>query len=316
MTSREIIRQCIRFQSPPRVGLYFAKFDADDTVDVFDFFQKDEDGVDPWGTRWVVHPDIPSIGMPKEHPVKTPADAALLAAPDPQAFADKVADNLQKLTPEHRDKYRFIATSSGIWERIQYWRGMDRVFEDLALEPELVHRMVGLCTEFWVSFLEALAPQADDLDAIYMFDDWGTQDDIMISQPMWREFFAEPYRRITAAAHANDMDFWLHSCGRVTNLIADFIDVGMDLVNPYQSGTCGYAHVAEHFAGKIAFLTTVDTQITLPHGTLEQVRAECPLVEKWGTDEGGLIVAGYGYDIPDEKEQIVFNYFNGRSPQA
>jgi succinyl-diaminopimelate desuccinylase len=38
-------------------------------VDVFDFFMKDEHGTDPWGITWVVHPDIPSIGIPKEHPL-------------------------------------------------------------------------------------------------------------------------------------------------------------------------------------------------------------------------------------------------------
>lgn len=314
VTSREVIRRCVRFEDPPRFGLYFNAFGRNDTACVLDFFTRDELGVDPWGLRRVEHPDVPSIGMIKDHPVRTEADLDRVTVPDPRTYADKVVHNLRNLSPEDCDKYRFIATSSGLWEQSQNFRGMERLFEDMVLEPALAHGLVDLCADFWVAFIEELRPVADELDALYMFDDWGTQDDIMISRPMWCEFFAEPYRRVVDAVHANGMDFWLHSCGRVTNLIADFIDVGMDLINPYQSGTCGYEHVAEHFAGKVAFLTTVDTQSTLPHGTCDQIIDECRRLEKWGTPHGGLIAAGYGYDIPEENERVVFDCFRDRKP--
>jgi uroporphyrinogen-III decarboxylase len=186
---------------------------------------------------------------------------------------------------------------------------MDQIFTDMIDNPDAVHYLVNLCTDFWVAFLAELAPMRDELDAIYMFDDWGTQLDVMISPAMWREFFAAPYRRITEAAHANGMDFWLHSCGRVTNLIADFIDAGMDLISPFQSGACGYETVAERFAGRVAFLTTVDSQSTLTHGTPAEVLAECRRLERWGTPHGGLIIGSYRYDTPEENERTVFDYF-------
>jgi uroporphyrinogen decarboxylase len=316
MTPREIVRRCVRFQDPPRPGMYFSRFGWDDTVDVFDFFIKDEHGTDPWGITWVVHPDIPSIGIPREHPAARLEDIGKLRAPDPKAFAARVAAGLAALTPEQRRKYRFIATSSGIWERIQYFRGMENVFEDLLCNPDVAHRLIKLCTDFWVAFLEELAPLKDELDALYMFDDWGTQRDVMISPALWRTFFAGPYRRITDAAHANGMDFWLHSCGRVTKLIGDFIEAGMDLVSPYQSGTCGYEEVAAQYAGRIAFLTSVDSQATLTHGTPAQVLAECRRLDRWRTSRGGLIVGGYRYDTPEENERVVFDYFRqGRRPE-
>ncbi|MHB9025802.1 MAG: uroporphyrinogen decarboxylase family protein [Armatimonadota bacterium] len=314
MTPREVIQRTIHFADPPRFGMYFGRFGMDDTVDVFDFFIKDENGVDPWGITWTVHPDIPSIGIPKDHPVKSSADLEKISAPDPKVFADKVMESLRNLSPEQREKYRFIATSSGIWERIQYFRGMEQIFEDMVFEPEMADYLINLCTDFWVAFLAELAPVKDELDALYMFDDWGTQQDIMISQEMWRRFFAKSYRRITDAAHANGMDFWLHSCGRVTNLIGDFIDAGMDLVSPYQSGTCGYEEVAEKYAGKIAFMTTVDSQSTLTHGTPEQVLSEVKRLQHWSTPHGGLIVGSYTYDTPEANERVVFDYFRGMKP--
>ncbi|HEY3398912.1 MAG TPA: uroporphyrinogen decarboxylase family protein [Armatimonadota bacterium] len=309
LTSREIIKRVIHFQDPPRVGLYFSRFGVDDTVDVFDFHIRDAHNVDPWGVQWVTHPDVPSLGQVKEHLVKTMADVAKLTPPDPVYYVQQVREALARLTPEQRDKYRFIATSSGIWEVSRYLRGMAELMEDMVLDPALVDAVVAFSADYWVAFLEELAPLADEIDAIWMFDDWGTQSDVMISPTMWRRYFGPHYRRIVAAAHALGMDFWLHSCGRVTNLIGDFIDVGMDLVNPYQSKTCGYEEVAEKFAGKIAFLATVDTQATLTRGTVAQVKSEIPRVAKWGTEHGGLIVSNYNYDTPEENEQAVLDYF-------
>jgi hypothetical protein len=108
---------------------------CDDLVNVFDFFIKDERGTDPWGTTFVVDADVPTIGIPKEYPVRRAEDAETVRAPDPAAFAARTADALGRLSPEQRTKYRFVATSSGIWERVQYLRGMEHVMEDMCLQP-------------------------------------------------------------------------------------------------------------------------------------------------------------------------------------
>lgn len=312
---REIIKRVIHFQDPPRVGLYFGRFGVDDTVDVFDFHIRDENNVDPWGIQWTVHPDFPSLGQVKEHPVKQVGDVAKLSPPDPRFYAEQVRQALANLTSEQRRKYRFIATSSGIWEVSRYLRGMAELMEDMVLNPEVVDAVAGYCTDFWVAFLQEIAPLREEIDAIWMFDDWGTQTEIMISRQMWQRYFGPQYRRITDAAHELGMDFWLHSCGRVTNLIEDFIAVGMDLINPYQSATCGYEEVAERYAGRIAFMTTVDSQSTLTRGTPEQCTAEAARLAKWATPHGGLIVGSYSYDTPEENERAVFRYFTGTTPE-
>lgn len=309
MTSREIIRRVIHFQDPPRVGMYFARFGLDDTVDVFDFCLRDERGVDPWGNQWTVHPDFPSLGQVKQHPVRTLEDLDRLTSPDPVYYAARVREALGRLTPEQRNKYRFIALSNSIWEIPQYYRGMGQLMEDMIAWPEMVDALATFCTDFWVALLEQLAPEQGEIDAIWMFDDWGTQTASMISPPMWRRFYAPQYRRVIDTAHDLGIDFWLHSCGRVTELIDDFIAVGMDLLNAHQSHTCGYTEVAERFAGRIAFLASVDSQLTLTRGTPEQCRAEAELIAKWGTEHGGLIAAGYGYDSPEANERAVFDYF-------
>jgi len=104
--------------------------------------------------------------------IPSEADLHKIIVPDPKTCAAKVVDNL--ISTQDRRKYRFIATSSGIWEQTKYFHSPERVFEDLVLNPDLIHRLVGICTDFWFAFLKELIPLMDKLDAIYMFDDWGT----------------------------------------------------------------------------------------------------------------------------------------------
>jgi len=309
MNSREIMRRAVEFRSPPRVGLIFPKMTDVDYV--FDFFRKDADGVDLWGSRWTVHPDYPSTGYVHEHPLASVGAMAAWRPPDTGRFAAMTEASLAARLPalEQADKYRIVALSTGIWERLQYLRGMERVMVDFVERPEAIRGLLRRLTDAWLEYIGRLAPFAAEIDALFMFDDWGTQTAPMIGPAMWREFFLPEYRRLAAACHARGMHFWLHSCGRVTELLPGFIEAGIDTVNPFQSGTCGYEEVAERFCGKIAFATTVDIQTTLKTGPVEAIRAECERLARWGGARGGLVIRSYNYDIPDSHEEAVLAYF-------
>jgi len=310
MNAREIVKRAVEFRSPPRVGLIFPGRIMD--VDyVFDFFQKDANGIDLWGSRWTVHPDHPSTGYVQEHPLDTIGAMNAWRPPDAVRFAAMTEASLAGRLPalEQDDKYRIVALSTGIWERLQYLRGMEQAMADFIERPEVVRGLLRRLADTWLEYIERLAPFSAEIDALFMFDDWGTQTAAMISPAMWREFFLPEYRRLAAACHAGGMHFWLHSCGKVTELLSGFIEAGVDAVNPFQSGTCGYEEVASRFSGKIAFATTVDIQTTLKTGSVEKILADCERLARWGRQEGGLVIRSYNYDIPAQHEEAVLEYF-------
>ncbi len=309
MNSREIVKRAVEFRSPPRVGLIFPSMT--DVENVFDFFQKDANGVDLWGSQWTEHPDTPSTGYVDEHPLTTLSAMTDWRPPDVSRFVEMTKISLDKRLPGLglSDKYRIVHLSSGIWERLQYLRGMEQAMMDFGEHPEAVAGLLHRLTDAWLEYIAGLAPFAREIDGLFMFDDWGTQTAAMISPAMWREFFLPEYRRLADACHAMGMHFWLHSCGVVTELLSGFIEAGIDAVNPFQTGTCGYEEVARRFSGKIAFATTVDIQTTLKTGPVEKILEECELLAKWGNEKGGLIIRSYGYDIPPEHEEAVLEYF-------
>jgi hypothetical protein len=74
-----------------------------------------------------------------------------------------------------------------------------------------------------------------------------------------------------------------------------FIAAGVDVMNMQQPRAYGIEELGRRFRGRIAFLSTVDIQATLPTGRADLVLREAhELVEHWSVPEGGFIVFNYG----------------------
>jgi uroporphyrinogen decarboxylase len=94
-----------------------------------------------------------------------------------------------------------------------------------------------------------------------------------------------------------------HSCGSVRDLIPWFLADGVDILDPLQVRAAGMdlPGLVRDFGGRLAFHGGVDTQGTLPFGTVAEVRAEVRSYLDLTRDRGGYILCGsqdYIADIP------------------
>jgi uroporphyrinogen decarboxylase len=158
--------------------------------------------------------------------------------------------------------------------------GYEKFFLFLAAEPELVHCWMDFLAESHLDnlarYLEALG---DYLDVIIMVDDYGQQKGPQISTAMFREYFKPGVARVCDLIHERcpGLKILLHSCGSVAPLIPEFIDAGIDALNPVQitAENMDPAVLKREFGGHIAFWGGgIGTQTTLCHGTPDEVREE------------------------------------------
>jgi hypothetical protein len=152
------------------------------------------------------------------------------------------------------------------------------------------------------------------IHALFVADDWGTQEGTFVSRKIFREFFAPRYRRIFDAIHACGWHVILHSCGRVNDFVPLFLEAGADVLNMQQSRNYSLVEFGEQYRGKVCFLATVDIQSTLPRGVEAEVREEAGLlVRHWGTPAGGLIAFDYGAweaaGVRPEIPRVMFDEF-------
>ena len=323
MTSRDIAQKAIRFQSPERVPVDFGRLGRRDfhyvramspNSPLGDGRERDE-----WGCVWHRPPPDSGIhneGMIKEHPLANASLEELASYPFPDSRAPdryrKIQQGLEN--PEAHNKFVWLEDHYTLFERCWALRGMEQLLVDMHENADFVHALLGRVADFHMGVLENLQPFRGQIHGYHIGDDWGSQNGPLISTALFREFFKPHYKDLFERAHSMDMAVRLHSDGKINELIEEFIDIGLDLIEINSPRTLGMDAVCERFRGRIAFEVCVDIQTTLPRGDGAQIRAEVrELIEKWGTEEGGLIALGYpdleGIGASEESDRAALEAF-------
>lgn len=156
-------------------------------------------------------------------------------------------------------------------------RGMQEFLMDLVRSPEIPLYILDRLTEVHVENTKRVLELAGDrLDMVYIYDDVATQNSLMISQRMYRQFVRPFHERIIAVAKSYGIPVMYHCDGALYPLIPDFIDLGIDLLNPVQADANGMepARLKAEFGEQLSFHGGIDIIKTLPRGTVDDVRHE------------------------------------------
>jgi uroporphyrinogen decarboxylase len=169
---------------------------------------------------------------------------------------------------------------AGIFEMAQRIVGMEKLLLMMAMDAALAGVLFDKLTELKLDFWEMALPKlADRVDVISQADDYGSQASQIISPRMYREQIKPRWKVIFQRIRklAPGAFRFFHSCGNVRPLIPDFIELGVQILNPVHIKATGMEPVAlkRDFGDALTFWGGgVDTQDTLPHGTPQQVRDE------------------------------------------
>jgi hypothetical protein len=108
--------------------------------------------------------------------------------------------------------------------------------------------------------------------------DFGQQNGPFISPKTYRDLYQPFNKAVNDWVHKNTTwKTFIHSCGSIRALLPDFIVAGFDIINPVQCSAACMApeELKQEFGDRVTFWGGgVDTQKTLPFGTVEDVRKE------------------------------------------
>jgi uroporphyrinogen decarboxylase len=182
-----------------------------------------------------------------------------------------------------RDKARQHPARAIIWGYIAIFfyhnllRGLERSLMDLVLRPEFAAHLIRRIAETFFELHQAGFEAADGaVDIAQVTDDYGSQTNLLISRRMFDEFYRPWLERAVDLVKSHHIKVFHHDDGAIRDLIPDFIEMGIDVLNPIQWRCRGMeqAGLARDFGGRVCFHGGMDNQQTLPFGTIEEVRAE------------------------------------------
>jgi len=182
-----------------------------------------------------------------------------------------------------REKSDYFVIESGffpsIYEMSQVLRGWGNFMVDLASNPRfacyLMDKLVEVNIERFKQYIEYVE---DPPEVILVGDDLGMETGTQISPEMYRKMVKPRQKKLYDFIKSRaDVKLLLHSCGSVYDLIPDFIEIGIDILNPVQvsAAKMDTADLKKRFGDDLVFWGGgCDTQKVLPFGTPDEVRDE------------------------------------------
>jgi len=213
--------------------------------------------------------------IPELKGVETVDDVERVQWPEPSAaemqqYADRV----------RAARETGLAVLGGVWASV-FTHGRRAMGEAQYLtlmldKPEVIERLVARDTGSFLAINEAIFSQcAGCMDVFFFGSDFGTQRSLFIAPDLVRRFYLPAIKRLAEQAKSHNLKVMYHTCGAVSEIIADLIECGVDALDPVQVAATGMepARLAARFGGQIAFHGGISTQQVLPHGTPEEVYA-------------------------------------------
>jgi uroporphyrinogen decarboxylase len=285
-----------------------------------------EDGesfTDEWGVHWRKPKDgglyFDLVNSPLSGEL-TKDDIERHPWPDPKAPA--LFDGLREKALKYYEKgYAVILESlcAGIFEMSCRIRGYEQFYEDLLLRPELACRLMDKLVECKISFYEKAAELLGQaIQFVREGDDIGSQESLLISPALYRNYLKPRHRRLFEAQKAifpAPFYGFFHSDGAIYELIPDFIEAGVEVLNPVQVTGPGMnlTRLKTEFGERITFWGGgVDTQHVLPRGTPAEVKADVRKRIKALAPGGGTIFGAIHNilgDVPPENILAMWEVF-------
>jgi uroporphyrinogen decarboxylase len=176
--------------------------------------------------------------------------------------------------------YLLVAFFGGhIFQAAQSLRGWETFLLDLLMNQKFAEALMDQLAESNIRrfsrFAETVGPY---VDVVHFEDDLGMQDRPLLRPSLYRKMVKPYHQKLFGFAKSSCGAYLLlHTDGAVAPFIPDFIEMGIDALNPVQVSAAGMdtKELKKQFGKEIVFWGgSCDSQKTFPFGTPEEVTNE------------------------------------------
>ncbi len=335
MTGRERVKASLTFSNPDRIprDLWalpaIALFRSADLHELLERYPSDIDAPqispgsnkgtlqntakvgsyrDDWGSVW--HVGEPGVVGEVKEPALPRWDGLSKFQPPWKTLKTMDMDYVNRRC-ETSQKFMLSKVTARPFERLQFLRGSENLYMDLGYNSRELRKLVEMVHDFYIREITLWCKS--NVDAVFLMDDWGSNNSLLISPEMWREMFKPLYRDYCQLIHSCNKFVFFHTDGFIEPIFSDFIELGVDAINS-QLFTMDIEKLGEQYGGKITFWGEIDRQYVLPFGSRREVR---DAVRRVGSaihsDAGGIIAqCEWGKNVSTENIAAVFETWDDR----
>ena len=182
-----------------------------------------------------------SMSMPMfiSYPIQSRRDWEAMKDQLNTSFKDRTPPEWDRITAGLRDSERSFPVSllgypEGLFGQLRELMGVDYLLYSLYDDPEMIHDILDVMTELWISLWEEQVAQFE-VDSVTFWEDMCFRSGPLISPNMFKAFLSPCYKRLTKAGRAMGIRHYLvDTDGDMRKLIPLWIEAGITGVYPFE----------------------------------------------------------------------------------
>ncbi len=241
------------------------------------YSEKEDLFYDAWGIGYKRNPDGYYYNIYK-HPLEAAETVDEILAYECPKPSEYMLEGWDMKAKKYPDKCVVLeGLRSPIFSLPSWLRAEENFYCDLVSDDGMIDALLDKVEACYMELLEFVFDRiGDKLDVVKFADDLGAQNSLLLSPEAYRRHIKPRQAKLYQyAKERTGCKILLHSCGSVRPLIDDFIEIGVDALNPVQLTAAGMQPegLKKDFGDRITFWGGgIDTQHTLRFGSPEDVR--------------------------------------------
>jgi uroporphyrinogen decarboxylase len=233
----------------------------------------------------------------------------ILNYPFPDHRIEARYDSAKEMIQKYGNSHAIIGNVETMFFEISwYLTGLEKLMIDLLMEAEYVPALFDKIMEQIIIAGKKLIGMG--VDFLWCGDDFGGQQGMLIDPELWRKiikprvkYMFEEFRKVRP-----DLKIAWHSCGSILPIIPDFIEVGLDILNPIQPLAKGMEpeFLKKNYGRDLVFFGGIDVQELLPFGTPQMIKDEVRRrIDILGKDGGYIIAPAHNIQADTPVENVL-----------
>jgi uroporphyrinogen decarboxylase len=178
--------------------------------------------------------------------------------------------------------------------------GMETLMMAMITDLDAVKAVIAMVTDYTVRMSRRMVEAG--LEMCWLTDDYGSERALMISPAMWRTLFKPALAEIFSVWKDAGRMVGLHSCGSISAIVGDLVEIGLDVLHPVQASCNDAAALKAQWGDRLSFWGGVSSRVLMT-GAPDDVRRET-LRMMAALGPGGGYVCGQDQTMPYPEENL------------
>lgn len=166
--------------------------------------------------------------------------------------------------------------------------GQDVALTAMVEHPDWMYEVFDTYSELCISIAGGWLDRGMDFDGLWLYGDIGYRNATLFSPKLYRELLKPAHRKVCNWAKSRGKVVILHSCGRIQEVLSDFIEAGFAAIHPLEAKVGqDIRELRKVYGDSITFFGNIDVQAL--SGTKKEIYEEIMPKLKGAASKGRYI---------------------------